>query len=155
MFSKLKEITKFNINPSDDIAKRVLQIQEEFAEGLHNILQKTFLERMSNPNNSGYGPQDVEAIIEGYAKKNMDLALKYFDFNHENLKSFLERIINVFGQHKPTLRDAKIVSVIGKQGTVTRQQILDSLYNGPTSTDNRAVNNLINFGLVQSKDDDR
>ena len=74
MFSKLKEITKFNINPSDDIAKRVLQIQEEFAEGLHNILQKTFLERMSNPNNSAYGPQDVEAIIEGYAKKNMMIA---------------------------------------------------------------------------------
>ena len=97
----------------------------------------------------------MELRVCGYAKKNMDLALKYFDFNHENLKNFLESLIRVFGSHKPTLRDAKIVSVIGKQGTVTRQQILDSLYNGPTSTDNRAVNNLINFGLVQSKDDDR
>ena len=64
-------------------------------------------------------------------------------------------LINLFGQHKPTLRDAKIVSVIGRHGSVTRQQILESLYNGPTTTDNRAVNNLINFGLVQRKDDER
>lgn len=91
----------------------------------------------------------------GYAKKNIDLALSYFDFDHNNLKNFLIRLITLFGQHKPTLRDAKIVSVIGSNGTVTRQQIFESLYNGPVSTDNRAVNNLINFGLVQSTDDER
>ncbi|MCB9991823.1 MAG: MarR family transcriptional regulator [Rhodospirillales bacterium] len=89
----------------------------------------------------------------GYAKKNIDLALAYFDFDHKSLKNFLNSLINLFGQHKPTLRDAKIVSVIGKHGSLPRQKIFDSLYNGPTSTDNRAVNNLINFGLVQKKDD--
>ena len=89
----------------------------------------------------------------GYAKKNIDLALAYFNDDHKNLQNFLNSLINLFGQHKPTLRDAKIVSVIGKNGSVTRQQIFESLYNGPTSTDNRAVNNLINFGLVQKKDD--
>lgn len=88
----------------------------------------------------------------GYAKRNLELALAYFDYSHKNLQSFINGLINLFGQHKPTLRDAKIVSVIGKNGAVTRQQIFESLYNGPTTTDNRAVNNLINFGLVQSKD---
>ena len=96
----------------------------------------------------------MELRVCGYAKKNIDLALAYFDFNHQNLKSFLISLINLFGQHKPTLRDAKIVSVIGSNGSVTRQQIFDRLYNGPVSTDNRAVNNLINFGLVQSKNDE-
>jgi len=97
----------------------------------------------------------MELRVCGYAKKNIDLALAYFDFQHENLKNFLQSLISIFGQHKPTLRDAKIVSVIGKDGTLTRQQILESLYNGPTTTDNRAVNNLINFGLVQSKSEEK
>lgn len=91
----------------------------------------------------------------GYAKKNVDLALAFFDYNHKNLQSFLNSLITLFGQHKPTLRDAKIVSVIGRNGSITRQDIFESLYNGPTTTDNRAVNNLINFGLVQKKDDEQ
>lgn len=90
----------------------------------------------------------------GYAKKNIDLALAYFDYNHKNLKNFLFHLISLFGHHKPTLRDAKIVAVIGTSGSVTRQQVFESLYNGPTSTDNRAVNNLINFGLVQKQSDE-
>ncbi len=96
----------------------------------------------------------MELRVCGYAKKNVDLALAYFDFDHKNLQNFLKSLIHLFGQHKPTLRDAKIVSVIGSNGSITRQQIFDSLYNGPASTDNRAVNNLINFGLVQKKHDE-
>lgn len=88
----------------------------------------------------------------GYAKNNLNLALAYFDFDHQNLQKFLFSLINLFDRHKPTLRDAKIVSVIGKNGSVTRQQIFESLYNGPTTTDNRAVHNLINFGLLQRED---
>ena len=91
----------------------------------------------------------------GYAKKNLGLALEYFEFSHENLKYFLTGFISLFGQHKPTLRDAKIVSVIGKNGAISRARILDNLYQGPTTTDNRAVNNLINSGLVQKNDDER
>jgi predicted transcriptional regulator len=94
----------------------------------------------------------VQLRICGYAKKNMDLALAYFNYDHNNLKNFLLGLINLFGQHKPTLRDAKIVSVIGDKRSITRQEIFESLYNGPTTTDNRAVNNLINFGLVQKDD---
>ncbi len=100
-------------------------------------------------------PEDSRALelrTCGYAKKNIGLALAYFDYDHKNLKNFLKSLINLFGSHKPTLRDAKIVAVIGENKSVTRQQIFESLYNGPTSTDNRAVNNLINFGLVQRRD---
>ncbi|HIF26850.1 MAG TPA: MarR family transcriptional regulator [Micavibrio sp.] len=89
----------------------------------------------------------------GYAKKNIDLALSYFDYNHKNLQNFLNSLINIFGSHKPTLRDVKIIAVLGHKGPATRQAILESLYNGPTTTDNRAVNNLINFGLLQKQSD--
>lgn len=85
----------------------------------------------------------------GYAARNLGFALDCFGGSHENLKTFLTGLINVFGQHKPTLRDAKIVTVMGSSGALTRQQVLDSLYDGPATTDNRAVNNLINFGLMQ------
>lgn len=89
----------------------------------------------------------------GYAKKNLDFALKHFDYSHKNLKTFLEGFVGMFGTHKPTLRDAKIVSFLGHKKSVTRQEIFDNLYGGATTTDNRAVNNLINFGLVQRSDE--
>lgn len=104
---------------------------------------------------SGDDGRTISLHTCGYSKRNVGLALSYFDHSHKNLKNFIIGLINLFGQHKPTLRDAKIVSVIGKSGSVTRQQIFESLYSGPVSTDNRAVNNLINFGLVQSKNDDK
>ncbi len=87
----------------------------------------------------------------GYAKKNLDLALSYFDFDHKNLKIFLESFINIFGSHKPTLRDAKIVAIVGQNGALIRQDIFENLYNGPATTDNRAINNLINFGMLQKE----
>ena len=85
----------------------------------------------------------------GYAKRNLDLALGHFGHSHENLKNFLTGFINIFKDHKPTLRDAKIIAVVKTGEAVTRQEIFDGLYNGPSTTDNRSVNNLINFGLVQ------
>jgi hypothetical protein len=89
--------------------------------------------------------------ICGYAKKNLGYALAPFGGRHESLKNFLAGLINLFGQHKPTLRDAKIIAVIGTNGAASRQEILGNLYNGPATTENRAVNNLISFGLVQKE----
>lgn len=97
--------------------------------------------------------REIELITCGYAKKNLDFALNYFDFSHENLKNMLGGFINLFGEKKPTLRDAKIVTVIGNRKAITRQQLFEKLFNGPVTTDNRAVNNLINFGLVQKDDE--
>ena len=91
--------------------------------------------------------------ICGYAKKNLAFALSYFDGQHERLGAFLNSFISMFGDRKPTLRDAKIVSILGHKKGVTKQEIFDNLYNGPAATDNRAVNNLINFGLVQNGDE--
>lgn len=101
-------------------------------------------------------PQDgreIRLYICGYAKKNLDCAMEYFEGSHKSLKNFLVRFIKLFGQHKPTLRDAKIVSALGDKRNATKQEIFDSLYNGPATTDNRAINNLIELGFLEKKDE--
>jgi hypothetical protein len=79
------------------------------------------------------------------------LALKYFDNSHKALKNFLIQYIYLFGQHKPTLRDAKIVASVGETDPSNRQKVFQTLYNGPVTTDNRAINNLIELGILERK----
>ena len=99
----------------------------------------------------GRDGREVSLSICGYSKKNLDLALGYFDNSHKSLKNFLIRYINLFGQHKPTLRDAKIVAAVGDKDPTNRQQVFQTLYNGPQTTDNRAINNLIELGILERK----
>jgi len=91
--------------------------------------------------------------ICGYSKKGLGATLDYFDSDHENLKIFLEGFIKVLRQEKPTLRDAKIFAALFEKGKAPKQQVIDSLYNGPASTDNRAYNKLVEEGLIESVKD--
>jgi hypothetical protein len=102
----------------------------------------------------GRDGREIKLFTCGYAKKNLDLALVYFNNSHKSLKNFLITYIKLFGQHKPTLRDAKIIATIGDKGSANRQAVFEELYNGPLSTDNRAINNLIVTGLLEKKTSD-
>lgn len=99
----------------------------------------------------GQDGRETLLFTEGYSRKHMELALNYFDNSHKVLKIFLIRYISLFGQHKPTLRDAKILASVGDADPSNRQQIFQDLYNGPVTTDNRAINNLIELGLIERK----
>lgn len=101
----------------------------------------------------GRDGREVKLQTCGYAKKNLDLALDYFNNSHKALKNFLIQYIHMFGQHRPTLRDAKIIATIGDKGSANRQVVFEELYNGPQTTDNRAINNLIVTGLLKKKTD--
>jgi Fic family protein len=103
---------------------------------------------------AGSDARTVRLAVCGYAKKNLDLALAYFDGDHKSLKNFLIEFINSFGQHKPTLRDAKIVSVVNGRREVTKQEIFENLYNGPGTTDHRAINALVESGFVRKIEED-
>ena len=103
---------------------------------------------LRQPGNNG---RELKLMICGYSKKNLDLALKYFDNSHKALKNFLIQYMNLFGQHKPTLRDAKIVASVGETDPSNRQKVFQTLYNGPVTTDNRAINNLIELGILERK----
>lgn len=100
---------------------------------------------------SGQDGRETLLFTEGYSRKHMDLAIRYFDNSHKALKNFLIFYMNVFGQHKPTLRDAKILAAVSNRDPSSRQQVFEALYNGPSTTENRAINNLIEMGLIEKK----
>jgi DNA-binding MarR family transcriptional regulator len=101
----------------------------------------------------GVDGRTIKLFIAGYSKKNLGLALEYFDNDHKSLKNFIINFITLFGEHKPTLRDAKIIAAVGKNNESSRQDILESLYDGPSTTDNRSLNNLIENGIIEKYDE--
>lgn len=92
--------------------------------------------------------RSIQLQICGYSKTSLNGALGIFKESHENLQFFLKQYIKIICQEKPTLRDAKILASLYEKGSVNKQEILDELYDGPSSTDNRAVNKLIEEGLI-------
>ncbi|MGB0719106.1 MAG: MarR family transcriptional regulator [Bdellovibrionales bacterium] len=84
----------------------------------------------------------------GYSKTNMDLALNYFEGKHENLMAFLKGVTRFLKQEKPTLREAKIVSMIYERNGAEKAEITKELYDGSASTKNRVVNKLIEDGVL-------
>lgn len=94
--------------------------------------------------------REVRLEVVGYSKKSLDSAMGYFDGSHKNLKYFLESYIKVLKQEKPTLRDARIISTLYEKGKATKQDVIDTLYKGSPSTDNRAVNKLIEEGIIKA-----
>ena len=84
----------------------------------------------------------------GYSKRALESALDYFTNDHDDLKIFLERFIKFLKQEKPTLRDAKIVASLFEMRDATKQKVIDTLYKGAASTDNRAFNQLVEDGVI-------
>jgi DNA-binding MarR family transcriptional regulator len=91
----------------------------------------------------------VRLMTCGYARKALESALDYFDGDHTNLKFFLEQFIKIIKQEKPTLRDAKIMATLYDRKKATKQTVIDALYKGSVSTDNRAINELVDAGVIE------
>jgi DNA-binding MarR family transcriptional regulator len=95
----------------------------------------------------------MHMITIGYSKKNLGLALDYCEKSHKNLQNVIISYINGFKDHKPTLRDIKILVTAVELGEASRQEILDRLYQDPNSTKARALDNLIEEGLLGKTND--
>ena len=87
--------------------------------------------------------------ICGYSKKGLDAALGYFDGRHENMKMFIEGFGKILKQEKPTLRDAKIIATLTEKKTASKQEVLDTIYDGSPATNNRTFNKLKDEGLIE------
>lgn len=85
----------------------------------------------------------------GYAKRALENVLGFFPHEHEGLQDFLKLYTKILKQDRPTLRDARLVSELYNRNHANRNNLLDSLYNGPATTDNRALKKLINDGVIQ------
>jgi DNA-binding MarR family transcriptional regulator len=96
----------------------------------------------------------VQLATCGYSKKNLGLALDYFGNDHKNLQIFLNGIINLFTSDKPTLRDAKLLVTAADLGEAGRQELFSRAYAGPQTTNVRALDSLIEQGLLKRTDDD-
>lgn len=90
----------------------------------------------------------IQLMTCGYSKKNLDLALDYFEKTHKNLHFFLETIINLFTEQKPTLRDAKFLASVVDMGEATRQDLFARGYAGAQTTNIRALDSLVEQGLL-------
>jgi DNA-binding MarR family transcriptional regulator len=96
----------------------------------------------------------IHMVTCGYSKKNLGLALDYFDKSHENLHFFLETLINLFTEQKPTLRDAKLLVAAADIGEASRQELFARGYSGAQTTNVRALENLVEQGLLIKTEDD-
>ena len=90
----------------------------------------------------------IHMLTCGYSKKNLGLALDYFGHSHKKLKKFLEGYISIFTDHKPTLRDAKLMVAMAELGTASKQELLARSYDAPQTTNARALDGLIAEGLL-------
>lgn len=88
----------------------------------------------------------------GYSKRALESAHDYFPKRHEGLQNFLNRYIKVLKQDRPTLRDARIIATLYDKGEASKSEVMDSLYNGPATTDNRAYNKLLEDGVIRDDD---
>lgn len=90
----------------------------------------------------------IHMITCGYSKKNLGLALDYFENSHKKLKTFLEGLIDMFKDRKPTLRDAKLLAAMADLGQASKQELFSRSYNGAQTTNTRALESLVEEGLI-------
>jgi DNA-binding MarR family transcriptional regulator len=92
--------------------------------------------------------------VVGYSQKSLALALDYCEKSNKNLQNVLETYIRGFKEHKPTLRDVKLLVTSVELGEASRQELLDRLYQEPPSTKSRALDYLMDEGLLGKKDEE-
>jgi DNA-binding MarR family transcriptional regulator len=95
----------------------------------------------------------MHMLTVGYSRKNLKLALDYCQNSHKNLQNVLETFINGFNERKPTLRDVKLLVTAVELEQAERHELLDRLYQEPASTKARALDNLVDEGLLGKTDE--
>lgn len=103
------------------------------------------LVKRSSPNDA----REVSLQVFGHARAHLEAALAITN-GTKNLSTVLSGLINLSSDHKQTLREAKILISLTTYGELDKNILTKALYNGPASTDNRAIQNLIEEGLVKS-----
>ncbi|HEY8962832.1 MAG TPA: MarR family winged helix-turn-helix transcriptional regulator [Alphaproteobacteria bacterium] len=94
--------------------------------------------------------RELELETSPYAHKHLQLALRPFGNHHEVLIKNLNTFIDLFQKHMPTLRELKALLTVGVLGQASRTQVINNLYDGPPTTDQRAVRHLIEEGVFKT-----
>ena len=89
----------------------------------------------------------------GYSQKNLEYALSYLENSSERLIFILKSFIDLFGDYKPSMRDAKILASLSSGDTKAKKDILSELYFESYATGSRAVTNLIEAGFLDRQNE--
>ena len=96
--------------------------------------------------------REVSLTVHGVAKTHLGYAIKLMENDLSRLQKFLEDYIKIFQGYRGTLRDAKIITVMAIKGDASKNEILDALYNGPSTTDNRTLMTLVEQGFLSNNE---
>ncbi len=99
------------------------------------------------------GQQDgrlIHMATCGYSKKSLGFALDYAGHSHKNLQKFIESLITMFTNQKPTLRDAKLLVSSAELGEASRQELFGRAYEAPLTTNIRTLEGLVEQGLIET-----
>jgi DNA-binding MarR family transcriptional regulator len=91
-------------------------------------------------------------FVFGPAREALDAALAVVDGDTRRLQNFLKGFITVIKKERPTLRDAKILSVLYDRGSAEKKDIIAALYDGSPTTEYRALAELIEEGMIRDDD---
>lgn len=93
--------------------------------------------------------REIKLETCGYSKRALGEALDYFPLQHKGLHYLLNQYITILKQDRPTLRDARIISTLYDKVEASKTEVMEELYDGPATTDNRAYNKLREDGVIQ------
>jgi DNA-binding MarR family transcriptional regulator len=96
----------------------------------------------------------IHISIAGYAKKNIELSLSYCGGLPKRLQDFLDTFIKGFQEHRPTLRDVKLLLTAVDVGQAPRAVLLNQSNIGPSTSAARALDELLSEGLLQRTNTD-
>lgn len=99
--------------------------------------------------NSG---REIALNICGFSRNHLNFAVQVIGGSYQNLQNLLDGYISFFEGYRPSLREAKMVTAMAGKGEMTRPELFDELYNGPTTTDTRALAALIEQGFLSTND---
>lgn len=108
------------------------------------LIDRGCLIKKPNPDDA----REVSLQAFGHCKTHLEAALRLAG-SAENLSSILNQLMAMSPERKQTLREAKILVTLTIYGEIDKSNIGKALYNGPSSTDQRALQNLIDEGWIE------
>lgn len=93
--------------------------------------------------------REIRLETSNFAHKHVQMAVRPFGNHHFVLIKSLYVFIDLFDRHMPSLRELKALLSVGAKGQAGRADIINNLYDGPPTTDQRAIRHLIDEGIFE------
>lgn len=107
------------------------------------LIDRGCIVKKPNPHDA----REVSLQVVGHAKSNLENALTLAG-GADYLIRILQGFMALSPERKQTLREAKILISLTTYGKLDNTSLSKALYNGPASTDQRALQNLVEEGLI-------